>query len=113
MGALYAQSHLVISRAGASSVSEIAALGRPALFVPLAIAMDDHQSANAQGLADAGAAQVIAERDFTAERLRDSLETAMADGEALRRRAEAARALGRPFAHEHLADLIVAAAGIP
>ena len=51
MGALYADAHLVISRAGASSVSEVAVTGRPAIFVPLAIAMDDHQSANARAQA--------------------------------------------------------------
>ena len=110
MGQRYADAHLVISRAGASSVSEIAALGRPAIFVPLGIAMDDHQSANADSLAAAGAAEVIAEAQFTAERLRASLESAMGGGEALARRAHAARALGRPLAHEHLADLIAAAA---
>lgn len=110
MGALYARADLVISRAGASSVSEIAAIGRPAILAPLGIAMDDHQSANAASLVEAGAAELIAEADLTPERLRASLETAMADGEALARRAEAARALGRPDAHDHLADLIAAAA---
>lgn len=113
MGELYANAHLVISRAGASSVSEIAAIGRPAVFVPLAIAMDDHQTANAQSLVEAGAAESISEAEFTAHRLRESLETAMSDGEALTRRAEAARALGRPQAHEHLADLIAASAEAP
>ena len=110
MGLLYADTHLVISRAGASSVSEIAAVGRPAIFVPLAIAMDDHQSANAESLVKAGAAEAISEADFTVQRLRDSLESAMTDGEALAARAEAARSLGRPQAAEHLADLIEAAA---
>lgn len=110
MGALYAQAHLIISRAGASSVSEIAAIGRPAIFVPLAIAMDDHQTANAESLVAAGAAETIAEPDFTVQRLRESLETAMTGGEALDKQAEAARALGKPRAHEHLADLIEAAA---
>ncbi len=110
MGRLYAEAHLVISRAGASSVSEIAAIGRPAIFVPLALAMDDHQSANAQSLVEAGAAEMISEADFTVQRLRESLETAMTGGEALAARAEAARSQGRPAAHEHLADLIAAAA---
>ncbi len=110
MGTLYADAHLVISRAGASSVSEIAAIGRPAIFVPLAIAMDDHQSANAQSLVQAGAAEAITETELTVQRLRESLETAMTGGEALAQQAEAARALGKPSAHEHLADLIEAAA---
>ncbi|KAA5805290.1 undecaprenyldiphospho-muramoylpentapeptide beta-N-acetylglucosaminyltransferase [Alkalicaulis satelles] len=110
MGARYGQAHLVISRAGASSVSELAAIGRPAILVPLAIAMDDHQSANAQGLAHAGGAEVMAERDVTAQSLSQRLETLLADGEALAARAAAARAAGRPDAHEALADLIERAA---
>jgi UDP-N-acetylglucosamine--N-acetylmuramyl-(pentapeptide) pyrophosphoryl-undecaprenol N-acetylglucosamine transferase len=111
MGALYANAHLVISRAGASSVSEIAALGRPAIFVPLAIAMDDHQTANAQHLVDAGAAEAIAEADFAAQSLSARLESALSDGKALARRAAAARAAGRRDAHLRLAELIIAAAG--
>ncbi|MCR9130523.1 MAG: undecaprenyldiphospho-muramoylpentapeptide beta-N-acetylglucosaminyltransferase [Alphaproteobacteria bacterium] len=110
MGKLYADAHLVISRAGASSVSEIAAIGRPAIFVPLAVAMDDHQTANAESLVEAGAAEAISEAELTVQRLRESLETAMTGGEALSKQAEAARALGKPSAHEHLADLIEAAA---
>jgi len=111
MGALYAQAHLVISRAGASSVSELAALGRPAIFVPLAIAMDDHQTANAQSLVEAGAAESIAEADFAAQSLSARLETALSDGEGLASRAQAARAAGRRDAHVRLAELIIAAAG--
>ena len=113
MGKLYAETLLVVSRAGASSVSEIAAIGRPAIFVPLALAMDDHQSANAENLVEAGAAEAISEADFTVQRLRESLETAMTGGEALKSRADAARARGRPLAHEHLADMIAAAAKAP
>ncbi|MGY6627075.1 MAG: undecaprenyldiphospho-muramoylpentapeptide beta-N-acetylglucosaminyltransferase [Oceanicaulis sp.] len=110
MGARYATAHLVISRAGASSVSELAAIGRPSILVPLAIAMDDHQSANAQGLVQAGAADAMAEAVFTADSLSQRLETLLADGEALAARAAAARAAGRPDAHEALADLIERAA---
>lgn len=113
MGALYAQAHLVISRAGASSVSEIAATGRPALFVPLAIAMDDHQTANAQGLVEAGAAEMMSEAQFTVPDLRDRLETLLTDREALSARAEKARQAGRPGAHARLADLIVQTAETP
>ncbi len=111
MGKLYAEAHLVISRAGASSVSEIAAHGRPAIFVPLGIAMDDHQSANAMSLVEAGAAESIAESDFAAQSLSARLETALSDGEALARRAAAARAVSRADAHMRLAELIIAAAG--
>ena len=106
MGKLYADAHLVISRAGASSVSEVAATGRPAIFVPLAIAMDDHQSANAHGMMREGAAESVPEPEFTSGRLCEHLARLLPDGEALSKRAEAARRLGKPDAHARLADLI-------
>jgi len=109
MGARYGQAHLVISRAGASSVSEVAAVGRPAVFVPLKIAMDDHQTANAQALVEAGAAQAVSEDAFTPEALSRLLETWLTDGEALAARAASARAAGRRDAHERLADLVESA----
>ncbi len=109
MGALYAQAHLVISRAGASSVSEIAAHGRPAIFVPLGIAMDDHQTANALSLVEGRGAESIAESEFAAQSLSARLESALSDSEALARRAEAARVAGRADAHLRLAELIIAA----
>jgi len=110
MGRQYARAHLIIARAGASTVSEIAAVGRPGLFVPLAIAMDDHQVANVEDLVEAGAAESLRESAFTEAALSARLETLLADGEALARRAELARQLGKPDAHARLADLIVSAA---
>lgn len=65
MAAAYAWADLVVCRAGALTLSELAAAGVPALLVPLPTAIDDHQSANARWLVDAGAAIVIAQRDFT------------------------------------------------
>ncbi|KPP80541.1 MAG: UDP-N-acetylglucosamine--N-acetylmuramyl-(pentapeptide) pyrophosphoryl-undecaprenol N-acetylglucosamine transferase MurG [Oceanicaulis sp. HLUCCA04] len=106
MGPLYARAHLVISRSGASSVSEIAALGRPSLLVPLEIAADDHQRANAQGLAATGAAQIITEDEIAAGALRARLETLLGDGEALGSMAEAALQAGKPDAHLRLASLL-------
>lgn len=106
MGPLYAGAHLVISRSGASSVSEIAALGRPALLVPLEIAADDHQRANAEGLAAAGAAQIISEKEIAAGALQARLETLLADGEALASMAGAALQAGKPDAHLRLASLL-------
>ena len=63
-----AAAHLVIARAGASTVAELAVAGRPAILVPLPGAIDDHQSANARALAEARGASVIAQRDFTPAR---------------------------------------------
>ena len=73
IASLYEECDLIISRSGASSVSEIAASGRASILVPFALAMDDHQTGNAQMLQQAGAAQIIAEADFTAAKLAESL----------------------------------------
>ena len=68
-----AASHLVVARAGASTVTELSVLGRPSLLVPLAIAMDDHQRTNAEVLSEAGAARVLLEGELTEERAAGAL----------------------------------------
>lgn len=98
--------HLVIARGGASTVCELAAIGRPALIVPLPGAMDDHQTANARALDRAGAALVMPEKSVTAESLAARLQEWLAAPDKLARAAAAARALGRPEATRALADLI-------
>jgi UDP-N-acetylglucosamine--N-acetylmuramyl-(pentapeptide) pyrophosphoryl-undecaprenol N-acetylglucosamine transferase len=100
-----AAAHLVIARAGGSSLTECAVVGRPAILVPLAIGMDDHQTANAEALASVGAADVIQERAFTPEALAALLAQRFSDPEGLARRAAAARAVGKPEAAKSLADL--------
>jgi len=102
-----ATAHLVIARAGASSVSEIACVGRPAIFIPLAIAADDHQTANAEGLTEAGAADSIPECEFTAEALAALLEVRLANHIELAERAALAYALGRPDAASLFADALI------
>lgn len=106
VGALYAASHLVIGRAGASTVSEVAGVGRPAIFCPLAIATDDHQAANADGLVQAVAADMLREPEFTAERVAKLLETRLSNPQDLAERAAAARSLGRPDAADTLAKSV-------
>ena len=103
-----ARAALVIARAGASTVAEIAALGRPAFLVPYAHAADDHQSANARALADIGAAWTIAEADFTPENLAALLVRRLADPSGLARAANLARTLARPDAARALADAVAA-----
>lgn len=98
--------HFVIARAGASSVSEIAAVGRPALFVPLAIATDDHQTANAADLVEAGAADSVPESEFTADALAALLEVRLANPNDLVQRAARARTLGKPEAASLFADAL-------
>ena len=106
VGALYAASHLIIARAGASTVSEIAGVGRPAIFCPLAIAADDHQSANVEGLVAALAADTLPEAEFTADRLAGLLQSRLSKPADLADRAAAARSLGRPDAAQALAKAV-------
>lgn len=101
-----AQAQLVIARAGASTVAEITAIGRPAILVPFAAAAGDHQTANARPLVEAGAAIAIAEPDFTPARLTGAITQILADPECAAHMAAAARALGRPDAAARLHDLV-------
>lgn len=97
--------HLVISRSGASTVSEVAVIGRPALFVPYPHALDHDQAANAAALAAAGGAEVHPQSTLTKERIAELIGGLMNDPERLKRMAAASRAAGRPDAARLLADL--------
>ena len=101
-----AAAHLVIARSGASTVSELAVIGRPAILVPFPFAMDDHQTANAAVLANAGAAWLLRQGDVSAEVLARNIETILADPDELARRAAAALSLGKPDAASRLADVV-------
>ena len=105
--------HLVVARAGASTLAELTAAGRPCVLVPLAIAADDHQTANAEDLAQAGGAWVLPEPTFTPAALAKQLHTLLAAPERLTTAADAARGQGRPGAVHALADLVerIAAGG--
>ena len=98
--------HLVIARAGASTVTELAIAGRPSILVPLPGAIDDHQTANARSLAEAGGAWVMPQPTFTAEALAERLENLFPDPGALALAAVNARAAARPGAAQRLADLV-------
>ena len=106
-----AASHLMIGRAGASSVSECAVIGRPAIFVPLPGSLDQDQAANADRLARIGAAQVIAQKDFEPARLAGELRARLDDPEGLRRAAAAAKTAGHADAAARLARLVRKVAG--
>ena len=101
-----AKSHLVIGRAGASTVSETAVVGRPAILIPLPGATNDHQTFNAEALASVGAADVIKETEFTVDALAQLLENLLTAPDELQKRAKAARSVGKPDAAEALADLV-------
>ena len=99
------QAHLVIARSGASTLSELTVIGRPAILIPYPFAMDDHQAANAAVLEKAGAAWVIRQDQLDAKTLAALLEKIFAEPETLRARAAAAKSLGHADAAERLADL--------
>jgi UDP-N-acetylglucosamine--N-acetylmuramyl-(pentapeptide) pyrophosphoryl-undecaprenol N-acetylglucosamine transferase len=98
--------HLAITRAGASTVSELTVAGRPAILVPYPHATDDHQSANARAVVAGGGAWLMPQPKFTATALAETLAALAADPAALARMAAGARALGQPQAARQLADLV-------
>ncbi len=99
-------SHLVIGRAGASTIAELTVAGRPAILVPLPGAMDDHQTDNAQEMARAGGARSIPQTQFTAVELAKQMQKMAMEPGALENAAKRARACGRPDAVKDMADLI-------
>jgi UDP-N-acetylglucosamine--N-acetylmuramyl-(pentapeptide) pyrophosphoryl-undecaprenol N-acetylglucosamine transferase len=108
VAARLAAAHLVIARAGASTVAELAVAGRPAILVPLPGAIDDHQSANARALAEAGGAWVVPQPQFTPAFLAERLNQLLADPVGLTAAAVAARSLARADAAARLAGLVEA-----
>jgi UDP-N-acetylglucosamine--N-acetylmuramyl-(pentapeptide) pyrophosphoryl-undecaprenol N-acetylglucosamine transferase len=107
---LYAAAALVIGRAGAGTVTELAALGLPALLIPLPGARGDEQTANARILADAGAALLLPERELTPERLAATARELLADPARLAGMAQRARSLACPDAADRIADLVLSLA---
>ena len=106
MPAKLADAHLVIGRAGASTVAELSVAGRPAILIPFAAATDDHQTANARELVKAGGARAIAQDNFTPEVLARQIEALAMDPVALNNAAARALSVGRPHAARDLADLV-------
>jgi UDP-N-acetylglucosamine--N-acetylmuramyl-(pentapeptide) pyrophosphoryl-undecaprenol N-acetylglucosamine transferase len=101
-----AWSHLVIGRAGASTIAELTAAGRPAILIPLPSATDDHQTANAREMAKAGGARMIPQDKFTPAELATQMQKLGLETVALTRAAGRAKAVGRPEAARDLADLM-------
>ena len=100
-----ANAHLVIARSGAGTVSEIAAIGRPSVLIPLKIAMDNHQEYNAEALVDAGAADMIIEDNLFPNLLGELIAVRLEDERDLKNRASLARVTGTVTAASDLADL--------
>ena len=102
-----AASHLVVSRSGASTVAELAVIGRPAIMIPLPHALDQDQRANADVLARAGGGWMVEQRQMTPGRLAGDLAELMSKPEQLAAAAEAAKRVGRADGADRLADLVV------
>jgi UDP-N-acetylglucosamine--N-acetylmuramyl-(pentapeptide) pyrophosphoryl-undecaprenol N-acetylglucosamine transferase len=103
-----AGAHLVVARAGASTVAELTASGRPSILVPYPHATDDHQTANARAIDGVGVSILVSNAEFTAARLAGLLAELAARPERLASMAAAAHRLGRPDAAARLADLVEA-----
>jgi UDP-N-acetylglucosamine--N-acetylmuramyl-(pentapeptide) pyrophosphoryl-undecaprenol N-acetylglucosamine transferase len=101
-----AWAHLVIARAGASTIAELTVAGRPAILIPYPSAADNHQVANAREMHEAGGARSIPQHRFTAVELAKQMQKLALEPNALTNAARRARACGRPNATEDLADLV-------
>ena len=107
---IYAAADLVVGRAGAGTIAELAYVGRPAILLPLPGARGDEQALNAQVLGDIGAAVVIAQQDATPNRLQEEILALLDDAERRARMANAARTVARPDAAARLADELLSLA---
>ncbi len=113
MASAYAWADLVVCRAGALTVAELCAVGVPAVFVPYPSAVDDHQTANAKPMVDAGAAAIIQQADLSDASLADELKRWLTSRTDLLERAERARQLARPQALQRITELCLQLAGDP
>jgi UDP-N-acetylglucosamine--N-acetylmuramyl-(pentapeptide) pyrophosphoryl-undecaprenol N-acetylglucosamine transferase len=102
----FARADLLVCRSGASTVGEITAAGKPAIFVPFPAAADDHQNVNARALERAGAAVVVEESNLGAAYLVETIATLIGDAQRLQNMSAAARSLAHPRAVEEIADMV-------
>lgn len=101
------EAQLVISRSGASSVADISVIGRPSILVPFAAATGDHQTANARGLVDAGAAILIPENRLEVSTLAEQIATVLTNPKGAQMMAQAALSVGKPEATDELVSMVV------
>ncbi|MDZ4800348.1 MAG: undecaprenyldiphospho-muramoylpentapeptide beta-N-acetylglucosaminyltransferase [Bryobacteraceae bacterium] len=106
MPSAFAEADLIVSRAGASTVSELAAAGKPAVLVPFPFAADDHQRRNAEAMVRAGAARMVDDKEMNGKRLFDEVWRLMQSPAELGGMAEAARRMAKPGAAARAADVL-------
>ncbi len=104
MASAYTWADLVICRAGATTVAELTAAGKPAILIPYPFAADDHQRVNAESLVNVGGAVMILEKELTGERLAREVERLLGDSEMLKKMGESARKLARVDAAKVVVD---------
>ena len=102
---------LVVCRAGATTLAELTAAGRPSILIPLPTATDDHQRRNAEALVVNGAARMIEQRELTGDRLAAEIETLASDSAARRDMSRRARSMARPDAAKVIVDKVLELAG--
>ncbi|MFY9743383.1 MAG: undecaprenyldiphospho-muramoylpentapeptide beta-N-acetylglucosaminyltransferase [Candidatus Sulfotelmatobacter sp.] len=112
MPAVFASADLIVCRSGASTVAEITAAGKPAIFVPFARAADDHQRVNAEALHRVGAAVVVEESKLEGVWLAETISSLLGDAPQLARMSQAARGLAHPNAARDIAALAARVAGV-
>jgi UDP-N-acetylglucosamine--N-acetylmuramyl-(pentapeptide) pyrophosphoryl-undecaprenol N-acetylglucosamine transferase len=113
MPEVFGRADLLLCRSGASTVAEITAAGKPAIFVPFPHAADDHQLRNAEALAAVGAAVIVPEKELTSERVVNEIVALLNDRQRLARMAAAARALSHADAAGDIARMAARLAGLP
>jgi UDP-N-acetylglucosamine--N-acetylmuramyl-(pentapeptide) pyrophosphoryl-undecaprenol N-acetylglucosamine transferase len=111
MPGTFGRADLLVCRSGASTVGEITAAGKPAIFVPFPAAADDHQNVNARALERVGAAVVVEESNLGAAYLVDTIAALIGDAGRLRSMSAAAKSLAHPKAVEEIAEMVVRLAG--
>ena len=112
MPGAFARADLLVCRSGASTVAEVAAAGRPAIFIPLPTAADDHQRHNAAALADANAARLLPQSELTSDRLAREIAELLANRPLLAQMSQAARQMSHPDASAQIAAIALRAAGV-
>jgi UDP-N-acetylglucosamine--N-acetylmuramyl-(pentapeptide) pyrophosphoryl-undecaprenol N-acetylglucosamine transferase len=113
MPGFFAQADVLLCRSGASTVAEVAAAGKPAIFVPFPGAADDHQKRNAEALERAGAAVMLEQSQLTARALVETVAGLLGDRARLMRMGDAARQLSHPKAAKDIAEMAARLAGLP
>jgi UDP-N-acetylglucosamine--N-acetylmuramyl-(pentapeptide) pyrophosphoryl-undecaprenol N-acetylglucosamine transferase len=103
----FARADLLVCRSGASTVAEVTAAGKPAIFIPFPRAADDHQRRNAEAIAEAGAAVLIAEAELTPSKLTQTIMELLADPDRMRQMAQKARGLSHEDAAAQVAQMAV------